>query len=179
VAAIKAQGIDVVEGDVAEFTSQQLAATFSSFDTIINCCGIGMAPGTQLKVAEAAIASGCRKYFPWQFGVDYEAIGRDSAQDLFTEQLDVRDLLRSQTKVKWLIVSTGIFTSFIFEPHFGVISQDMKTVTALGSWENEITVTTPEDIGRLTAEMALAYTDLEGVVFTAGDTYISPFGLPL
>ena len=46
-----------------------------------------------------------KRYFPWQFGVDYDVIGRGSAQDLFDEQLDVRDLLRSQNRMEWVIVS--------------------------------------------------------------------------
>jgi hypothetical protein len=70
-----------------------------------------------------------------QFGGDYDAIGRGSAQPLFDIQLDVRDLLRAQTKTEWVIVSVGIvskplsytvvmltaiqFTSFVFEPMFG------------------------------------------------------------
>ena len=43
-------------------------------------------------------------------------------------------------------------------------------MTALGSWENCITVTSPEDIGKLTAEIALAHTKIKDVVFVAGDT---------
>lgn len=103
-----------------------------------------------------------KRYIPWQFGVDYDIIGRGSAQDLFDEQLDVRDLLRSQgnsssssSKTRWAIISTGMFTSFLFEPAFGVVDVENSTVRALGSWENRVTVTTPEDIGRFTADIVL------------------------
>ncbi|KAK5171142.1 uncharacterized protein LTR77_004286 [Saxophila tyrrhenica] len=170
VARIKALGIDVVGGDINQDAPRQLATIFSDFDTIINCFGFGAPPGTQLKVANAVLASDCRRYFPWQFGIDYDIIGRDSAQDLFTEQLDVRDLLRSQERLEWVIVSTRMFVSFIFEPAFGVVNAGRDTVTALGSWDNKITVTAPGDIGRFTAEIALACPDVRGVVFTAGDT---------
>ena len=62
--------------------------------------------GTQRKIYEAVLLSakqesqkgnkGIKKrYFPWQFGVDYDVIGKGSSQDLFTEQLAVRDMLRS------------------------------------------------------------------------------------
>ena len=128
--------------------------------------------GTQLKIARAVLDAGVRRYIPWQFGVDYDAIGRGSAQDLFTEQLDVRDLLRAQTGTKWVIVSTGMFTSFLFEGSFGVVNADRTAVRALGSWQNRVTVTTPEDIGKLTAEVVFAAPDIENeVVFTAGDTF--------
>jgi hypothetical protein len=60
-------------------------------------------PGKQRDVAELrSLDAGVKRYFPWQFGVDYDVIGGGSAQDLFDEQLDVRDLLRSQDRTEWL-----------------------------------------------------------------------------
>jgi hypothetical protein len=70
----------------------------------------------------------------------------------------------------WVIVSTGIFTSFIFEPAFDLVNAARDNVTALGSWDNEVTTTTPEDIGKVTAEIAIMHSEINGVVFTAGDT---------
>lgn len=130
-------------------------------------------PGTQLKLTRAILSAGSvKRYFPWQFGVDYDTIGRASAQDLFDEQLAVRELLRGQKEVEWVIVSTGMFMSFLFEEAFGVV--DLRggkaTVTALGSWENRLTVTAVEDIGRVVAELALVGGEERGVVFVAGDT---------
>jgi hypothetical protein len=72
--------------------------------------------------------------------------------------------------MEWVIVSTGMFTSFLFEPSIGLVSAERDTVMAIGSWENAITVTSPRDIGRLTAEIALAAPEIKGVIFTAGDT---------
>ena len=170
IADLKAKGIDVVPGDVVQDFDSELIATFSEYDTVINCAGMSLPPGTQRRVAEAALLSGCRRYFPWQYGIDYDVVGRGSAQDLFTEQLDVRELLREQSEVEWVIVSTGIFTSFIFEPGFGVVSAERDVVTALGSWENRVTATAPEDIGSVVAEIALQRMEVKGVVFAAGDT---------
>lgn len=93
-----------------------------------------------------------KRYFPWQFGVDFEVIGRGSPQDLFDAQLDVRELLRAQDKTEWVIISTGMFTSFLFEPVFEVVDFENDTVNALGSLENSVTLTTPDDIGTLTAD---------------------------
>jgi hypothetical protein len=127
--------------------------------------------GTQLKLTQAAIAAHVKRYIPWQFGVDYDVIGRDSSQDLFTEQMDARDLLRGQTETSWIIVSTGMFMSFLFEDFFGVVSADRSTVRALGSWDNTVTVTCVGDIGRMVAEIVLVETDIRHqVVYTAGDT---------
>lgn len=137
---------------------------------------MSLPPGTQLKITRAVLAaastegSSVRRYFPWQFGVDYDAIGLASAQDLFDEQLAVRDLLRSQTETQWVIVSTGMFMSFLFEEAFGVVDLRGGRVVALGSWENCLTVTAVEDIGRVVAELALVGVEEEGVVFAAGDT---------
>lgn len=170
IADLNSLDIEIVEGDVVKNSPEQLLTTFSKYHTLISCSGFSQPPGTQIKVAKAAIGSGCRKYFPWQFGIDYDVLGRNSAQDLFTEQLDVRDLLRQQSKMNWTIVSTGIFTSFIFEPAFGIVNAERDNVTALGGWDNRITSTSPEDIGKLVAEIALVHTETIGIVFTAGDT---------
>src|SRR5690606_1210149 len=63
------------------------------------------------------------------------------------------------------------FTSFLFEPAFGVVDLARNTVHALGSWSTEVTVTTPEDIGLLTARILFTRPRLANrVVFVAGDT---------
>ena len=54
------------------------------------------------------------------------------------------------------IVSTGMFTSFLFEPGFGVVGLARNTVHALGSWNAAVTATTSEDIGMLAAEILFA-----------------------
>ena len=103
--------------------------------------------------------------------MDYDVIGRGSAQTLFDEQLDVRDLLRGQKHTEWVIVSTGMFTSFLFETYFGVVDLGEGVVRALGGWENRVTVTTPGDIGRLTCEIVFTEPRIvDEVVFTVGET---------
>ena len=84
-------------------------------------------------------------------------------------------MLRAQDKMKWTIISTGIFTSFLFQPVFGVVDLEERTVRALGGWENEFTVTSAEDIGKLTARIVLDVKESggkgwDGVVKIAGDT---------
>lgn len=129
-----------------------------------------------MKIAQAALEGGVKRYFPWQFGVDYDVLGRGSAQELFDEQLDVRDLLRGQSSTEWVIVSTGMFTNFLFEPSFGVVvfngeKGEGTVVRCLGSWENKVTVTTAQDIGILTAEIVFAEPRIVNqVVYTAGET---------
>ena len=163
-------GIKTLEGDIANATEDELAHLFAPFDTIIGCAGMTYPPGTQLKLARAILATETRFYLPWQFGVDYDVIGRGSSQNLFSEQLDVRDLLRQQTVTDWVIVSTGLFMSFLFNPVFGVVSPDRKVVTALGGWQNKVTVTAAKDIGRVVAELVWAAPEVKGVVFTAGES---------
>lgn len=164
-------GVEPLAGDLQNDNQDTLAALFAPFDTVISCIGFAAGPGTQRKLAQAAIRSGVKRYVPWQFGVDYDVIGRGSPQDLFDEQLDVRDLLRGQQTTQWLIISTGMFTSFLFEPSFGVVDLAQNTVHALGDWDTAVTVTTPEDIGRLTAQIVLTEPAIANqVVYTAGDT---------
>ena len=171
IAELNSLGIKIISGDLSG-SSNELSAIFKDFHTVISCTGfVTGAGGFQLKLAQAVLAAGVKRYFPWQFGVDYDSIGRGSAQDLFDEQLDVRDLLRSQSETEWVIVSTGMFTSFLFEPAFGIVNLTQNTVHALGSWNTAVTVTTPEDIGMLTAEICFAEPRIiNSIVYTAGDT---------
>ncbi|KAF2391527.1 aromatic alcohol reductase [Pseudomonas frederiksbergensis] len=168
---LQALGIETLAGDIATDTVSELAALFAAFDTLINCVGFAAGPGTQTKLTQAAIESGVQRYFPWQFGVDYDVIGFGSAQDTFDEQLHVRNLLRAQQRIEWVIVSTGMFTSFLFEPSFGVVDLANSTVHALGDWDTRLTITTPEDIGLLTAAIVFKQPRfVNRIVYVAGDT---------
>jgi hypothetical protein len=167
---LRSLGVHFLAGDLADPTTD-LPALFKGYHTVIGCTGFVTGRGFQLKLARAVLEAGVKRYFPWQFGVDYDVIGRGSAQDLFDEQLDVRDLLRSQDRTEWVIVSTGMFTSFLFEPSFGVVNLAENIVHALGSWDTPVTVTTPADIGALTAEICFAEPRIvDSFVYTAGDT---------
>lgn len=168
---LRSLGVSLVAGDLAKLSVAELAEVLSSFDTVVSCTGFVGGAGTQRKIVEAALLAGIRRFVPWQFGVDYDQIGRGSAQDLFDEQLDVRHLLRSQTNTEWVIISTGMFTSFLFEPAFGVFDLVHGKAYALGSWDNAVTLTAAEDIGRLTVDVLAAEPPLTNqVVFVAGDT---------
>ena len=168
---LRALGVRFLSADLGADPVEVLSASLASFHTVIGCTGFASGAPIKYKICQAVLGAGVARYVPWQFGVDYDLIGRGSAQDLFDEQLDVRDLLRSQSKTEWVIISTGIFTSFLFEPAVGVLDSGHNTVRALGSVDTAITVTTAEDIGRLTAEILLAEPRIrDTVMYTAGDT---------
>ncbi len=168
---LRALGIHFVTADLATTSVVTLADVFAQFHTVIGCTGFASGVPIQRKLCQAVLDAGVTRYVPWQFGVDYDVIGRGSAQELFDEQLDVRDLLRAQDKTDWVIISTGMFTSFLFEPALGVVDLRNHVVHALGSLDTAITVTTAEDIGRLTAEILLSEPRIRNtVVYTAGDT---------
>lgn len=167
---LKKLSVTVVYGDVANDSTDVVSDLVSGHTTVISCVGFAAGPGTQIKLARAVLAAGVRRYIPWQFGVDYDIIGRGSPQNLFDEQLDVRALLRGQSHTLWKIVSTGMFTSFLFEPAFGVVDLEAGVCRALGSWETAVTVTSPQDIGTLTAQIAGETWASSGVVYTAGET---------
>lgn len=171
IAELHSLGVKFLFGDLVADSTTDLSALFRDFHTVIGCTGFVAGRSIQLKLARAVLDADVRRYFPWQFGVDYDVIGRGSAQDLFDEQLEVRDRLRSQNRTEWVIVSTGMFTSFLFEPTLGVVELAQNTVHALGSWDTAVTVTTPEDIGTLTAEILFAKPRVVNrIVYTAGDT---------
>ena len=168
---IRELGIEIVTGDILALTISELAAIFARFDTVIGCAGFSAGRNTPMKLAKAALEANLKRYFPWQFGVDFDVIGRGSPQDLFDAQIDVRDLLRGQSKTDWVVISTGMFTSFLFEPIFGVVDLQKNVVNALGSLDTEVTLTTPDDIGALTAEVVFAQPMIRNeIVYLAGDT---------
>ncbi|EMZ5812489.1 aromatic alcohol reductase [Klebsiella aerogenes] len=164
-------GAKFISVDVAASTIDALKNHFADFDTVINCMGFVAGAGTQIKITRAVLEAGVSRYFPWQFGVNYDVVGKGSGQPVWDEQYDVRTLLREQTATEWVIISTGMFTSFLFEPTFDVVNLAEKTINALGDWETQITVTSPADIGRLTTEIYLHQPRIANeVVFVAGET---------
>lgn len=171
IAEIRSLGIEIVRGDLVKSSIDGLASIFAQYDTVIGCAGYAAGIDTPMKLAKAALQSGIPRYFPWQFGVDFDVIGRGGPQDIFDAQLDVRDLLRAQSKTDWVIISTGMFMSYLFEPEFGVVDLENSSVHALGSLDTAVTLTTPEDIGVLTAEVVFAEPTIRNeIVFLAGDT---------
>jgi hypothetical protein len=171
VSEMRELGIEIVTGDILASTTSELAAIFARFDTVIGCAGFSAGRNTPMKLAKAALEANLKRYFPWQFGVDFDVIGRGSPQDLFDAQIDVRELLRAQHKTDWVVISTGMFTSFLFEPIFGVVDLQKNVVNALGSLDTKVTLTTPDDIGALTAEVVFAQPMIRNeIVYLAGDT---------
>ncbi|KAJ2984862.1 hypothetical protein NUW58_g5835 [Xylaria curta] len=168
---LRSRGAALAAGDIVEDSEEHLATVFARYDTVIVCSGFGFPAGTQLRVARVALRAGVGRFFPWQWGIDYDVVGAGSAQDLFDEQLEVRRLLRAQNEVDWVVVSTGLFVSFIFVPEFGPVDLAARTLRALGSWDTRLSVTTPKDIGRVAAEIVYEPRDINRqVVFVAGDT---------
>lgn len=164
-------GIEIVLGDLVKSSIDDLASLFARYDTVIGCAGYAAGIDTPMKLAKAALQAGIPRYFPWQFGVDFEAIGRGGPQDIFDAQLDVRELLGSQNKTEWVVISTGMFMSYLFEPEFGVVDLENSAVHALGSLDTAVTLTTPDDIGVLTAEIVFFEPTIRNeIVFLAGDT---------
>lgn len=171
---LRALDVGFEAADVEAASAEELASVFEGYDTVVSCTGMYAPPGTQSKITEAALAAkSVTRFFPWQYGMDYDVIGAGSSQNLFDEQLEVRARLRAQEETRWTIVSTGLFMSFLFLADFGVVDLGKRTVRALGDWENTMTLTTPEDIGRVTADVILdprEYAEGSQVVYVAGDT---------
>ena len=168
---LRASQVQLLPFDLVAGSDDELDALLSRYHTVVNCTGFVAGPGTQLRITNSVLRAGVSRYFPWQFGVDYDVVGKGSGQPVFDEQYEVRQVLRSQTRTEWVIVSTGMFTSFLFEPSFGLVDVDLATVRGLGSWETQVTVTTPEDIGLLTTEILLERPRRKNeIVYVASDT---------
>ena len=147
---LRALNVQPIALDVEAGSLSELAQAFASYDAVICCTGMAGSPGLQMKLARAILEARTPRYIPWQFGVDYDVIGSEAAGGLFASQCDVRHFLRSQQATRSVIISTGIFTSFLFENLFGIVERSdgkLRRVRALGDWQNKITATTAQDIG--------------------------------
>jgi hypothetical protein len=128
-------------------TIDELASLFSGYDTVIGCAGYAAGINTLIKLAKAALQSGILRYFPCQLGVDFEAIGRGGPRDILNAQFDVRELLRSQDKTEWVIISAGMFMSYLLKPAFGVVDLENSEVHALGSLDTALALNETEKNG--------------------------------
>ncbi|MFV3183782.1 NmrA family NAD(P)-binding protein, partial [Klebsiella pneumoniae] len=90
--ALADAGATFLAVDIAGSAMETLADQFRGFTTVINCMGFVAGPGTQLKITRAVLAAGVPRYFPWQFGVNYDVVGKGSGQPVWDEQYDVRTL---------------------------------------------------------------------------------------
>ena len=168
---LRAMDVTLLPFDLASDDSAGLVALLRCFDTVVGCTGFVAGPGTQRRLTRAVLDAGVRRYIPWQFGVDYDVVGKGSGQPVFDEQFEVRAMLRGQHATEWIIVSTGMFTSFLFEPAFGLVDLRAGIVRGLGSWDTRVTVTTPDDIGRCTAAILFETPPIANrVVYLASDT---------
>ena len=169
--------------------SPTLVPIFSRFDVIISATGYGASEDRLPKLAHEVLTAGkLRKkqgksrtwFFPWQYGVDYDVTGDvGGLMPLFGVQKGIRDLLRKEAEgagVKWTVVSTGMFMSFLFEPFWGIVDRSREeegeiTVRCLKSWEHGVTVTDVSDIGRVLARVLRGDVEAENtVLYIAGDT---------
>ncbi|KAJ9617046.1 hypothetical protein H2200_000767 [Cladophialophora chaetospira] len=183
---IRSLGVAIVAGDIESLSQSDLSSLLreGNYTAVLHAGGMTLAPGSMLKLTRATITAEIPYYVPWQHGVDYDTIGRQGGQGMFSEQIDVRDLLRSQRTTDWIVLSCGIFMSFLFEEFWGVVKRlppdedggkEKVQVTALNSWDDVLTVTSAEDIGTCTAAL-LFRTDapVNEPVYIAGDTL--PYG---
>ena len=77
---LRGLGVEIIPATCSGRSVTDLATVFARFDTLISCTGFVGGSGVQRKIARAALDAGVKRYFPWQFGVDYDVIGRGSAQ---------------------------------------------------------------------------------------------------
>lgn len=179
----------LLELDVTS-SSSDLVPVFSRFDIVISATGYGESAHRLPKLAREMLTAGrLRKqqgkgemwFFPWQWGCDFDVTGDvGGLMPLFGVQKQIRDLLRNEAEeagVKWTIVSTGLFMSFLFEPFWGIVDRSREaeegeiTVRCLDRWEHGVTVTDVSDTGRVLVRILKGDVDAANkVLHIAGDT---------
>ena len=189
--------LDLGAADARETLTRIIRA--AGAEVVVACTGFagsGTGKGPHALIAQAVFESGVvKRYFPWQFGGDYDVLGPDACGGLMREQCAVRDVLRRKAEaagVEWMIVSTGIFMSFVFEDWVGLVEglgeglkkgslgevggkEKKVTVRGFGGWETGLTLTAVDDIGKVIADLVVnpleKRNDKGGsVVYTCGQT---------
>ncbi|MEI9813737.1 MAG: hypothetical protein WDO18_14280 [Acidobacteriota bacterium] len=134
IAELRDLGVELVSGDLQHDSVDELASIFQPFETVIGCTGFAAGKKRSTQNHAGRSASWSQAVCTLAIRSRLRPIGSGSAQDLFDEQLSVRELLRAQNKTEWLIISTGMFTSFLFDSTFGVVDLAQGHVRALGNW---------------------------------------------
>jgi hypothetical protein len=173
---VRSLNVSILPCDITSATDSELSALFTPFHTIIAANGATSADSI-LKTVRAVLAAKTPRFLPWQFGVDYDTVGLGSAEPIWDDQFRTRELLRAQTETRWVVISTGLFMSMMFLPEFGIVDLHAAggetAVRALGGWENEVTVTAPEDIGKLVTAIVYASPEIRDEVVYVGGECIS------
>ncbi|KZT64191.1 NAD(P)-binding protein [Daedalea quercina L-15889] len=107
-------------------------------------------------IAEAAIKSGAKVYFPSEFGADHrinDFPGWDDTLWLWKGQHDRKYRQLGAGKTKVIALYTGLFLEFFISPLFGFAADAI--LTPVGSPDAKTALTSRTDIARALAELTL------------------------
>ncbi|EHL01215.1 hypothetical protein M7I_2912 [Glarea lozoyensis 74030] len=87
--SLSSLGVTFLPADILTLTPKDLTTLFTPYTLIISALGFASpSSALQTKITRAVLAAKVPRYIPWQFGVDYDIIGRGSGQPVWDEQLD-------------------------------------------------------------------------------------------
>ena len=156
-APFRALGITLVEGDLkAEDTV--LASLMTGYHTVISCVTHQRLGTDELRVARACLAAGVSRYLPTAFGVDEQAVGRNSAMSfIFDRKLDNYAAMAGMG-LPHTVVSCGLWTEWLLgSGHGDLLGLDWqrRVMTAVGSFDCRVSTTALLDLGDLVAQLLL------------------------
>jgi len=168
---IENKGAKVIYGDISDDV-QMLADIMRNNQIDVLLSAVGYNPIDQLQaqfnLLSAAKSSGCVKLFiPSEFGPNPQDVGRGSAVPIFDVKLDLEDEIK-KSGLEYLFIPVSIFGEYIISPFFGVDIPN-TTVTAPGSFNTRVTITTLKNTGLNVAALILSNTRNQ-LVLLADDT---------
>lgn len=161
----RSAGVQILSGDSTD-SVDSLTALLQGFHTVISALAV-VEPDPQFNLLEAAKRAGVQRFIPSEFSIDTEAAGPGHALEvLYAPKQPIREALQ-QSGLDYLFITPGLYAELLLSPFAGVdLAQGV--VTAPGSFDTTVTVTSHADIGRLTAH--LLFSDLHRTkVRLAGD----------
>lgn len=171
----KSKNAKLIPGDVMKDSVEELAEKLKGYDVVISVLGSNtpkLLSVGQKKLVEAAIQAGIKWFIPSEFGFDYANIPEISLfGDEYIAKIETRKTLK-ESKMKWTIVPCGMGMNFILYPGTTAgIDFKNKIITAPGSFDYKLTLTSLEDLAALLALIVLHPEETQNkTIYLAGDT---------
>ncbi|KXT06734.1 hypothetical protein AC578_8481 [Pseudocercospora eumusae] len=154
--ALKAQGVEVIAGDVTSASDVQEA--YNGYDTVVSCVGRPVIQN-QLKLIEWADQHpDVKRFFPSEYGTDIEYWPSSAEEKPHQQKLKVRALLKTVKNLEYTYVVTGPYGDadpLLYlcakkpeDEAEGTFDVKRKRAVLLGSGDDKISLSTMRDVGK-------------------------------
>ncbi|KAF4637021.1 hypothetical protein G7Y89_g1061 [Cudoniella acicularis] len=153
VANLKSEGVEVIVGDATN--ENDILKAFQGINTIISAVGRNaiLSQITWIQLADTSPNSTVTRFFPSEFGTDIEYGPSSATEKPHQLKLKVRATLRAAKRLEHTFLVTGPYAEAVLRP--GSFDVKAKKAALTGDGQGKISLTTKDDVGRLTVHALL------------------------